>query len=108
MWMGHSGLAISQAEVDAVAIARHLLATEASRLNERELYQSVGFRWARDRERRAAAFAVLSGEGWMRRPTAASPGRPRGDWDVSPLPRDRRRSGSNGSNGSKLDPERDF
>ena len=55
-----AGLAISQAEVDAVAIARHLLATEASRLNERELYQSVGFRWARDRERRAAAFAVLA------------------------------------------------
>lgn len=43
-----AGLAIGRAEADAANIARLLLATRSTRLNERELYQSAGFRWARE------------------------------------------------------------
>lgn len=86
-----AGLAIGRAEADAASIARHLLATRATVLNERELYQTAGYHWARDRERRAAAFAVLERAGWIRQPNAARHGRPRGDWQVSPrLAKDRR------------------
>jgi hypothetical protein len=38
-----AGLAVGEAEVDATVIARHLLSTRPSRLNERALYQSPGF-----------------------------------------------------------------
>jgi hypothetical protein len=81
-----AGLAIGRAEADAAAIARHLLATRASRLNERQLYQTARFSWVRDAERRNAALRMLEQECWIRRPgTANHAGRRRGDWDVSPL-----------------------
>jgi hypothetical protein len=81
-----SGLAIGRADADAAVIARHLLATRAAHLNERELYQTTGFAWARDSSRRAAALALLDLDhaGWIHRPNAAGHGRPRGDWLVSP------------------------
>jgi hypothetical protein len=80
-----AGLAIRRAEADAAAIARHLQATAAKRLNERGLYQTAGFSWARDAERRNAALRMLEGARWIGRPGAGKHGRPRGDWDVSPL-----------------------
>jgi uncharacterized protein DUF3987 len=79
-----AGLAIGRAEADAAAIARHLLATHAGLLNERELYQTVKYTWARDSNRRAAALAVLEHAGWIPLPNVGSAGRPRGDWEVSP------------------------
>ena len=78
-----AGLAIGQAEADAASIARHLLASRATRLNERTLYQMAGFHWARDRRRRTAALALLNHAGWLRRQNGGV-GRPRGDWEVSP------------------------
>jgi len=77
-------LAISRAEADAAMIARHVLASCGRRLNERELYQTPGFTWARDAVRRNAALATLNQAGWIRHGNVAGPGRPRGDWDVSP------------------------
>jgi Protein of unknown function (DUF3987) len=79
-----AGLAIGRAEADAARIARHLLATGAALLNERKLYQTAGFAWARATDRRDAAVAVLERAGWIRRLYAASRGRRRGDWEVSP------------------------
>jgi hypothetical protein len=82
------GLAIGRAEADAASIARNILArppaTRTAPLNERELYQTPGYTWARDAERRAAALHVLDHAGWIRRPTVTGGGRPRGDWQVSP------------------------
>jgi hypothetical protein len=78
-----AGLAIGQAEADAASIARHLLAMQATRINERTLYQMAGFHWARERRRRAAALGLLDHAGWLRR-HAGGIGRPRGDWEVSP------------------------
>jgi hypothetical protein len=79
-----AGLAISRAEADAATIARHILATRAARLNERELYQRQGWAWLRDRERRAEALRVLDAGGWIRTAARTSNGRPPGDWEVSP------------------------
>jgi Protein of unknown function (DUF3987) len=79
-----AGLAIGQAEIDAATIARRLLATRPSRLNERELYQAAGFAWPRDHKRRATALGVLATMGWIRRHDPTGQGRPRGDWEVSP------------------------
>jgi hypothetical protein len=76
-----AGLAISRADADAVMIARHLLATRATVLNERGLYQTAGFAWARDKKRREDAHAVLDQAGWIRR---APNQRRRRDWDISP------------------------
>jgi hypothetical protein len=78
------GLAIGRAEADAAAIARYVLAANAKRFNERELYQTAGFSWARNAERRNAALRMLQQANWIRRPAAGSHGRPRLDWDVSP------------------------
>jgi hypothetical protein len=78
-----AGVAMTEADADAAKIARHLLATRPVTLNERSLYQTQGFAWARDTERRAAALAVLAQEHWIRRPNAQGQGRPRGDWEVS-------------------------
>jgi putative DNA primase/helicase len=80
-----AGLAIGRAEADAAAIGRHILAAGAKWLNERELYQTAGFSWARDAERRKAALRMLEQACWIRRPGPANHGRPRGDWEVSPL-----------------------
>jgi Protein of unknown function (DUF3987) len=79
-----AGVAISEADSDAAEIARYLIATRPPRLNERSLYQTKGFAWARVPGRRNAALAVLDKEGWIRRPNANGQGRPRGDWEVSP------------------------
>jgi Protein of unknown function (DUF3987) len=79
-----AGLAIGQAEADAAAISRHLLATLPERLNERQLYQTAGFAWARDGKRRAAALSTLQSFGWIRPLDTAGQGRPRGDWKISP------------------------
>jgi hypothetical protein len=79
-----AGLAIGEAEVDASAIARHLLATHAPQLNERELYRMAGFAWAREDKRRAAALRVLENMGWIRRQIAVGKGRPKSNWEVSP------------------------
>jgi hypothetical protein len=79
-----AGLAISDVDKNAAVIARHLLATHASRFNERELYQQAQWAWLRDNGSRAAALAALHRAGWIRPAQAAGKGRPRGDWDVSP------------------------
>jgi hypothetical protein len=82
------GLAIGRAEADAAVIARHILARapahRAAPLNERSLYQTPGYTWARDDKRRTAALHVLDHAAWIRRSSAAGHGRPRGDWQVSP------------------------
>jgi hypothetical protein len=87
-----AGLAIRQAQADAAQIARHLLAIARSAppharlkpLNERTLYQTTGFSWARDAERRSQAFAVLHRDGLLRPPQVNGHGRPRRDWEVNP------------------------
>jgi hypothetical protein len=76
-------LAVEQAEADATAIAQHILATRPARLNERAIYQSQGFAWARHKKRRDAALNVLDQDAWIRRPRHIGPGRPPGDWEVS-------------------------
>jgi hypothetical protein len=87
-----AGLAIPRAQADGAQIARHILAIaqaapEGARLkplNKRRLYQLRGFAWARDANRRAAAFAVLQDAGWLRPSQNDGHGRPRGDWQVNP------------------------
>lgn len=86
------GLAIGRAEADAAAIARYINSGSVTGLktfNERELYQTPGYAWARDAERRAAALRVIEHAAWIRRPTAAGHGRPRGDWDLNPRLREK-------------------
>ena len=86
------GLAVGRAEADAARVARHLLgiaqgAPPRSRLkplNERTLYQTRGFPWARDSKRRAEAFMVLQEASWLMPPRGDGHGRPRGDWQVNP------------------------
>jgi hypothetical protein len=79
-----AGLAISREEADAEAIARHIISTRPTALNERELYQLPGWAWLRDNERRSHALRLLADAGWIRRPGTAGRGRPRGDWQISP------------------------
>jgi Protein of unknown function (DUF3987) len=81
-----AGLAIGRAEGDAATVARRLLATPTCSLNERELYQTAGFSWARDGKRRAEALRGLEDAGWIRRDAApgTGQGRRRSDWRVSP------------------------
>jgi hypothetical protein len=79
-----AGLAIGRAEADAAIIGRHLLATSAKRMNERALYRTAGYAWARDADRRGAALAVLEHAGWIGRSDPGGHGRPRGEWEVSP------------------------
>jgi putative DNA primase/helicase len=81
-----SGLAIGRAEADAAIIMRHLLETNPSEINERELYQTAGFAWLRETTRRKAAFSVLREANWISKPDVAGKGRRRSDWEVSPLP----------------------
>jgi putative DNA primase/helicase len=80
-----AGLAITCTEADAARIARHLLTMcDVRLLNERALYKTATFAWARDSKRLAQALAVLEQGHWIRRPSANGRGRPRGDWEVSP------------------------
>jgi hypothetical protein len=79
-----AGLAIRRDEADAATIARHILSTRATMLNERELYQLPGWSWLRDSERRTKALVALAAAGWIRRATENGSRRPRGDWLVSP------------------------
>jgi hypothetical protein len=78
------GLAIGPAEADAAMIARQILATRPTVLNERVLYQRPGWAWLRAAGRRGEALRVLAGAGWIRPAPFAGYGRPRGDWEVSP------------------------
>jgi hypothetical protein len=78
------GLAIGRVEGDAAAIARHVLETRPAQLNERDLYQTAGYAWAREPKRRGAALAMLGDAGWIRRDPGAGHGRPRSDWEISP------------------------
>jgi len=79
-----AGLSIGRADADAAVLARHLMMGCLAEINERRLYQTAGFSWARDARRRASAFAVLEAAGWVRRKVAPAQGRPRDDWEVSP------------------------
>jgi len=79
-----AGLAISEAEEDAAHIARYILSTQSSLLNERNLYQQPGWAWFRKAEPRKNALHVLAEMGWIRSHFRVGQGRPRGDWDVSP------------------------
>ncbi len=79
-----AGLAIGRAEADAAMIARHIIATRSSSLNERAVYQRPGWSWLRDAERRAEAMHALADAGWIRPAARPGAGRPRGDWQVSP------------------------
>jgi hypothetical protein len=79
-----AGLLIEQAQADAAVIARHLRRSRIETLNERQLYQTRGFAFLRDRCRREAAFKVLFEAGWIRRAKDAGVGRSRGDWEVNP------------------------
>jgi hypothetical protein len=78
------GLGVGRADTDAQSIALHILATRPKCLNERTLYQTCGFAWARDDKRRDPAFAVLKRDGWLRRAAVDGHGRPRSDWEVNP------------------------
>jgi hypothetical protein len=86
------GLAVGRAEADVARVARHLLAiaqgapprSRLKPLNERTLYQTRGFPWARDSKRRAEAFTVLQDACWLMPPRGDGHGRPRGDWQVNP------------------------
>jgi hypothetical protein len=79
-----AGLLIEQAQADAAVIARHLRRSKVNVLNERELYQTKGFAFLRDRHRRESALRVLAEAGWIRRTRDGGTGRPRGDWEVNP------------------------
>jgi hypothetical protein len=79
-----AGLAISRDEADAAALARYILSTRLTVLNERELYQLPGWSWLRGSARRASALRVLTDAGWMRQATRTGSRRPRGDWQISP------------------------
>ena len=87
-----AGLAITRAQADAAQIARHVLATAEAApphaplkpLNERALYQTRGFTWARDEKRRTEAFALLRNANLLRALQAEGYGRPRGEWEVNP------------------------
>jgi putative DNA primase/helicase len=76
------GLAIGAAEADAAQIARHVqeIARRApprallKPLNERALYQTRGFSWARNKKRRTEALMVLQEAGWVRIPQADGAG----------------------------------
>jgi hypothetical protein len=78
------GVGIGRADTDAQSIALHILSTQRERLNERELYQTSGFAWARDHKRRDPAFATLERDGWLRRAAVDGHGRPRSDWETNP------------------------
>jgi uncharacterized protein DUF3987 len=85
------GLAITPAHADAARIAHYVVAMrdavpigKRAELNERVLYQTPGFAWARDSKRLARALAMLEQAGWIRRPSGNGVGRPRRDWEVSP------------------------
>jgi Protein of unknown function (DUF3987) len=85
-------LAIGRGEADAAQIALHVqeIARRApprallKPINERVLYQTRGFSWARDRRRRIEAFLILQESGWIRPLVAEITGRPRGDWQLNP------------------------
>lgn len=79
-----AGLAIGLAEADPAVVARYILSSRPTRLNERELYQRPGWSWLRDGDRRANALRVLTDTGWIRAAARAGSGRPPGDWEVSP------------------------
>jgi hypothetical protein len=79
-----AGLAIRRDEADAAAIARNILSTRTTVLNERELYQLPGWSWLRDSERRANALRVLADAGWIRQAPRTGSRRRRGDWRISP------------------------
>jgi hypothetical protein len=79
-----AGLAIGRDEADAAAIARNILSTRPTTLNERALYQLPGWSWLRENGRRANAMRVLADAGWTRHATRTGMRRPRGDWQISP------------------------
>jgi hypothetical protein len=79
-----AGLAISRDEADAAAVARHILSTRPTALNERELYRLPGWSWLRDSGRRSNALGVLADAGWIRHATRRGTRKPRGDWQISP------------------------
>ena len=88
-----AGLAVTRAQADAAQIARHIWASVQAApqrnmclrpLNERTLYQTRGFSWARDSKRRTEAFAVMRDAGWVRPAQTDGKGRPPGDWKVNP------------------------
>jgi hypothetical protein len=86
------GLAIGPAEADAAQIARHVLGiarrapprAQLKPLNERALYQTRGFSWARNKKRRTEALSVLQDASWITGLQADGQGRSRGDWHVNP------------------------
>jgi phage/plasmid primase-like uncharacterized protein len=79
-----SGLGISRQENDAALIARHIMASPAAQINERQLYQTQGFAHLRDSQRRKEAFATLERMGWIMPASRESKGRPRSNWLVNP------------------------
>lgn len=79
-----SGLGISRQETDAALIARHILKSAITHLNERQLYQTQGFAHLRDTPRRKEAFTALERMGWIMPASKETKGRPRGDWKVNP------------------------
>ncbi|MGE0109154.1 MAG: DUF3987 domain-containing protein [Bdellovibrionales bacterium] len=79
------GLAIGRAEADAADIARHIVATRPPTVNEREVYQTNGFSYLRDPQRRKEAFVVLENALWLRpHLDHHGTGRKRSDWKVNP------------------------
>lgn len=79
-----SGLGISRQETDAALIARYVLKSTTTHLNERQLYQTQGFAHLRDTARRKEAFSTLERMGWIMPASKETKGRPRGDWKVNP------------------------
>ncbi len=79
------GLAVDEAETDAVSIMRFIVNNKADLINERTLYQTSGFGHLRKKAPRQAAFNILERDGWIRRAGLALIGRKRSDWEVNPM-----------------------
>jgi hypothetical protein len=78
------GLARNEAEADAAEIMNLIVVKKLETLNERGLYQSLGFAHLRGAERRKAAFAVLEVDNWIKQEQAVRRGRKRADWSINP------------------------
>jgi Protein of unknown function (DUF3987) len=85
-----SGLSLSDAQRDAAKLARFIKANPAAYgrppaiVNEREMYQTKGFRPLRKQDHRKRVFSILEGAAWLRRSVIATGGRQPENWNVNP------------------------
>jgi hypothetical protein len=88
-----AGLCVTKSESDAALIAQYLKRSRADierhpkhpgEVNERELYQSPGLTFLRDKQARVAAFQALVEAKLIRKPPHTRKGRPPGNWEINP------------------------